>query len=154
MPVTRALLENFAVCQRHFAGHPGPTEVNRLFWHSATSDGYCDNPGVDVYARGFPQESLYHRFARGNGTGADETKFGIFMGDSVSTTLFFDDQRTPEALAHYHEMDRFYEMAKHGKLPNLAVIEPRCGRGEREGGGRGGGEGGQTLVREGRMRDG
>lgn len=66
MPVTETILKEFAVVDRYFAGFPGPTEVNRLFWHATTNGGYCDNPSDDVYVEGFKMESLLHRLEQQN----------------------------------------------------------------------------------------
>ena len=118
-PVSQAFIENFVVFDRWFPSFPGPTEINRMFFHSATSNGYCDNPTLEVYAEGFPQESLYHRLE------ANNISWGIFQSDDVSTTLFFRDVRTPEMLSHYHSFDTFKEMAAQGTLPQFSLIEPR-----------------------------
>lgn len=118
-PVSQAFIENFVVFDRWFPSFPGSTEVNRMFFHSATSNGFCDNPKLDIYAEGFPQESLYHRLQ------ANNISWGVFQSDDVSTTLFFRDVRTPEMLSHYHSLDTFKEMAAKGTLPQLSLVEPR-----------------------------
>jgi phospholipase C len=118
-PVSQAFIENFVVFDRWFPSFPGPTEINRMFFHSATSNGFCDNPEVDVYAEGFPQESLYRRLQ------ANNVSWGVFQSDDVSTTLFFRDVRTPEMLSHFHTLESFKEMAAKGTLPQFSLIEPR-----------------------------
>jgi phospholipase C len=118
-PVSQAFVENFVVFDRWFPSFPGSTEVNRMFFHSATSNGFCDNPKLDIYAEGFTQESLYHRLQSNN------VSWGVFQSDDVSTTLFFRDVRTPEMLSHYHTLETFKEMAAKGTLPQLSLVEPR-----------------------------
>ena len=118
-PVSQAFIENFVVFDRWFPSFPGATEVNRMFFHSATNNGYCDNPKIDVYAEGFPQESLYHRLHANNIT------WGVFQSDDVSTTLFFRDVRNSDMLSHFHTLDTFKKMASNGTLPQFSLIEPR-----------------------------
>eukprot|EP01116_Phalansterium_solitarium_P012052 TRINITY_DN28005_c0_g1_i1.p1 TRINITY_DN28005_c0_g1~~TRINITY_DN28005_c0_g1_i1.p1 ORF type:complete len:486 (+),score=173.03 TRINITY_DN28005_c0_g1_i1:83-1540(+) len=119
IPVSRELLSNFAVIDRWFSSFPGPTEVNRMFLHSGQSHGFCDNPPDDVYAVGYPQESIFNRLER------DGVSYRIYMQDDVATSLFFRDQRTPEAIKHYRPYDEFVKDCKEGKLPQYSVIEPR-----------------------------
>jgi phospholipase C len=115
-PVSHAFIENFVVFDRWFPSFPGPTEINRMFFHSATSNGFCDNPELEVYAEGFAQESLYHRL------NANNISWGVFQSDDVSTALFFRDVRTPEMLSHFHSLDAFKEMAAKGTLPQFSLI--------------------------------
>jgi phospholipase C len=118
-PVSQAFIENFVVFDRWFPSFPGPTEINRMFFHSGTSNGFCDNPELHVYADGFPQESLYHRLETNN------ISWGVFQSDDVSTALFFRDVRTSDMLSHFHSLTTFKEMAANGTLPLFSLVEPR-----------------------------
>jgi len=119
IPVSSMFVQHFALFDAWFSGFPGPTEVNRAFFHSTTSNGYCNNPDDLEYVRGFSQESLLHSLSSNN------ISVGVYMADSVSSTLFFQDQRSVEALETYHEMSAFFDHAANGTLPTYSVIEPR-----------------------------
>lgn len=119
IPVSRALLENFAVVDHWFPGFPGPTEVNRMFYHSATSNGFCANPNDATYVEGYDWESTLHRMTQNNVT------WKVYMYEDVSTTLFFKDQRRPEALENYHNISRFFKDVAEGNLAQYSIIEPR-----------------------------
>jgi phospholipase C len=90
-----------------------------MFYHSAQSDGWCTNPYDAYYVEGYPWESNLHKLQVSNVT------YKVYMMDDVSTTLFFKDQRTPEALVNYHNFSKFLEDCANGTLASYNVIEPR-----------------------------
>ena len=68
IPVITALAEEFAIMDRFFCSHPGPTWPNRMFTLSATSAGststgtwYKDKPG-----QLFPQRTIFDQVAEAN----------------------------------------------------------------------------------------
>lgn len=139
-------------CSMAFGG-VGDTEVNRMFWHSTTSGlndtgAYCDNPDdeelveefsgilfflhtphssflltqmvlvLSRYVEGFPQESLLNLLS------SENISWGVYMEDSVSSTVFFKDQRKEAALKNYHEMSAFHRHATAGTLPQCKLNGP------------------------------
>jgi phospholipase C len=68
VPVITALAEEFAIMDRFFCSHPGPTWPNRMFTLSATSAGstetgtwYSNTPGTL-----FPQKTIFDQVAAAN----------------------------------------------------------------------------------------
>jgi len=58
VPVTWALADAFATCDRYFCSVMGPTWPNRMYWHSGSSNGIMSN---DFPAGGFSWPSIHHR---------------------------------------------------------------------------------------------
>jgi len=52
------LADEFAIFDRWYASVPGPTEVNRLYVYSATSDGSAANDDIRL-AWGYPQRTVF-----------------------------------------------------------------------------------------------
>lgn len=57
-PVTWALADQYAVCDRSFCSVMGPTWPNRLYWHTGTSGGLTIN---EVPPGGVDWTSIHHR---------------------------------------------------------------------------------------------
>ncbi len=57
-PVTWALADRYAVCDRSFCSVMGPTWPNRLYWHTGTSGGLMVN---EVPPGGVSWPSIHHR---------------------------------------------------------------------------------------------
>lgn len=58
VPVSWALADNFASCDRYFCSVMGPTWPNRMYWHSGSSNGIMSN---DLPASGFNWPSVHLR---------------------------------------------------------------------------------------------
>ncbi len=58
VPVSWALADQFASCDRYFASVMGPTWPNRMYWHSGSSNGIMTN---DFPTGGFSWPSIHHR---------------------------------------------------------------------------------------------
>lgn len=118
LPVFASLVREFAVFDRWFSSIPGPTQPNRLFVYSATSHGSTSNVKKQL-ASGYPQQTIF------DSLDANSKNFGIYF-DSAPTTLFYKNLRKLKYISKFHDYDsKFKEDAKNGKLPSLAVIEPR-----------------------------
>eukprot|EP00050_Salpingoeca_kvevrii_P006263 m.288336 g.288336 ORF g.288336 m.288336 type:complete len:486 (+) comp11952_c0_seq1:1207-2664(+) len=117
LPVINTLAQEFGMIDRYFASIPGPTEVNRLFLHSGTSNGSAFND-IDLLTLGYPQETLFERLDKNNVTWRTYTS-------DLPTTLFFDYMRKRESLDRMKVLDDFLYDAKTGDLPQYSFVEPR-----------------------------
>jgi len=61
LPVTYALADQYATCDRWFASVMGPTLPNRAYWHTATSFGLKDNNSVLQKFGSVPVPTIYNR---------------------------------------------------------------------------------------------
>lgn len=118
VPIYADLVKEFAVFNRWFSSIPGPTQPNRLFVYSATSHGSTSHV-VSQLALGYPQKTIFDSLDE---NGLD---FGIYY-QNIPSTLFYRNMRKLKYIWKFHEFDlKFVKDARNGKLPNLAVIEPR-----------------------------
>lgn len=118
VPVYAALVKEFAVFDRWFSSIPGPTQPNRLFVYSATSQGSTSHVKRQL-AIGYPQKTIFDSMHH---NGLD---FGIYY-QNIPTTLFYRNLRKLKYISKFHQYDlRFKKDARNGKLPPLTVIEPR-----------------------------
>ncbi|KAK8713125.1 hypothetical protein V6N13_148350 [Hibiscus sabdariffa] len=81
VPVFKELASSFAVCDRWFASVPASTQPNRLFVHSATSQGLTSNDAMKLI-EGFPQKTIFESL--------DESgfSFGIYYQYPPSTLFY------------------------------------------------------------------
>ena len=120
LPVINQLAEEFCVMDRFFASVPGCTWPNRQFAMAATAGGntetffwYNGTPGVL-----FPQKTIFDQLE-------DEGfSWANYYSDSPWELMMESIAHHPD---HLLSMDRFYESAADGTLPNYAFINPRGG---------------------------
>ncbi|GAB2303188.1 Non-specific phospholipase C4 [Dionaea muscipula] len=118
VPVYKELVSQFAVCDRWFASVPASTQPNRLFVHSATSDGLTGNDTKKLI-EGFPQKTIFESMYEAGYT------FGIYW-EYPPSTLFYRNLRKLKYLEHFHDFQlSFKRHCKEGKLPNYVVVEQR-----------------------------
>ncbi|XP_026460261.1 non-specific phospholipase C4-like [Papaver somniferum] len=81
VPIYKELVSEFAVFDRWFASVPASTQPNRLFVHSATSNGAERNDTVKLIL-GFPQKTIFESL--------DEAglSFGIYYQNPPSTLFY------------------------------------------------------------------
>lgn len=106
----------FAVCDKYHASVPGPTEVNRMYVHTATSDGAGSNDD-DHLILGYDQTTIYDNL---NAAGIE---WGAFYSD-VPSPLVLRHMRRRENLARIHQMHKFKEMCEAGTLPAYSFLDP------------------------------
>ena len=58
VPAISTLATSFALFDRWHASLPGPTQPNRMYIMSATSDGAASNDDVQL-ALGYPQQTIF-----------------------------------------------------------------------------------------------
>ncbi|KAG9145009.1 hypothetical protein Leryth_023190 [Lithospermum erythrorhizon] len=78
LPVYKALVKEYGVCDRWFSSVPSLTQPNRLFIHSATSNGTVVNDTNELI-QGFPQKTIFESL-EDNGL-----SFGIYYQYPPST---------------------------------------------------------------------
>jgi phospholipase C len=120
LPVINSLASEFAVMDRFFASHPGPTWPNRMYTLSGTSAGSTETYVWYHNMRGklFPQETIFDQLEVANLTWRNyynDTPWELFM----------------EKIAHSPDnlksMESFYKDAAAGSLPSFSWINPRSG---------------------------
>jgi len=116
LPVTSSLAQEFAVFDRWFSSVAGPTQPNRFFLHSGTSDGMATNNKPRL-ALGMPLRSLYQSVQE-----AGLTWVNYFQ--EVPSTLLLRWTRLPRNWSFKH-FSAFERDAMQGNLPNLSFIDPR-----------------------------
>jgi len=106
LPITYALADGAAICQRYFASVMGPTWPNRFYLHAATS-----------------------RNQRGNAPVSNlPTVFDRLQAAGKTHTNYFHD--VPWAFGGYGKsqgnlkIEKFFEHAEAGTLPNFSLIDP------------------------------
>ncbi|XP_057825447.2 non-specific phospholipase C6 isoform X2 [Cryptomeria japonica] len=118
VPVYSALTDEFAIFDRWFSSLPGPTQPNRLFVYSATSQGATLHVPKQL-AKGYPQKTIFQSIHESG------LSFGIYY-HSIPTTLFYRELRKLKYVSKFHSFQKkFQRHAAGGSLPNLVVIEPR-----------------------------
>lgn len=117
VPVITTLARNFALFDQYHASVPGPTDVNRLYLHSATSNGDGVN-NVPHIVWGYPQKSLYELL--------DEAGYDwrSYFGE-LPDVLFFQYTRAPQFWDRFRlGMDNFYKDVAAGDLPTFTFLSP------------------------------
>lgn len=113
LPVSYALADEYALCQRWHASIMGPTWPNRFYLIAGQNNGVKGNDFEADY-------SFNTIFDRLLSAGLD---FGAYYGN-ISLTWMVNRDYT----GHYRELSTFYEAAAEGKLPAFSLVEPIYGR--------------------------
>jgi len=116
VPIITTLAKNFALFDRFFCSHPGPTYPNRQFVHSGTAHGATDD---EVPRTGYPQKTIFRQVEEAG------LEWKMYYEDSMAWAIFMHDLRRQEAKPRIQDMDRFFEDATAGTLPAYSFIEPR-----------------------------
>lgn len=115
VPVITTLAKEFVLFDQWHASIPGPTYGNRMYWHAATSQGYCWNR---VPEDGFHANTIYEQL--------DEAGYDwAFYFDQAQDALFFNYTRQPKFASRMRPYAAFAQDAKDGTLPTLSFMLPR-----------------------------
>ena len=106
IPITYALADAAAICQRWFCGCLGPTWPNRFFLHGATSNGTTTN----LPAIGF--RSVFDQLAE---AGVDAINY--YSDVAWATGGYFK-------LTGLATIEQFFESAMAGTLPPFSIVDP------------------------------
>jgi phospholipase C len=115
LPILSTLAMEFTLFDHWHASLPGPTEPNRAFLHSCSSDGLTDND-PEVLTEGFPQKTLQESLMEVN-------RDWMVWYDEFPTTLFMRPLRYYPF--HFETMESFYSAVESGDLPDYSFVEPR-----------------------------
>ncbi len=113
LPVTWALADAYATCDRWFASVMGPTWPNRMYWLAGTSMGMNHN---DLPRDGFTASTIFGRCEQAG------VPWKLYYGDLPFVALLGGgDADLTGKLAN---MDQFFEDAKAGTLPPVVYLDP------------------------------
>eukprot|EP00456_Euglypha_rotunda_P061595 TRINITY_DN5155_c0_g1_i9.p1 TRINITY_DN5155_c0_g1~~TRINITY_DN5155_c0_g1_i9.p1 ORF type:complete len:456 (+),score=63.71 TRINITY_DN5155_c0_g1_i9:104-1471(+) len=117
VPASTTLASEFALFNRWYSSVPGPTEVNRLYLMTATSDGSANNDDARL-AIGYPQRSVFENL--------DESIYnrtwGVYFQDGPSAFFVKYTRSQPH---NFHDLEQFYQDSAAGTLPSFTFLEPR-----------------------------
>ena len=114
VPIISTLAQSFTLVDTYFAGVPGPTYVNRLFYLSGTSHGYGDNDLAQTVL-GWPQRSIFGAL--------NSSQWRVYFSD-VPSALLMADARMGLLEGNYKLIESFAADAAKGDLPEFTFIEP------------------------------
>lgn len=115
LPIITTLAKNYVLFDEWHASIPGPTYGNRMYWHAATSDGYCTNK---VPRDGFHVKTVYELL--------DESGYDwAFYFDQVQDASFFNYTRQPRFANRMRTLKQFKLDSDAGTLPTLSFMLPR-----------------------------
>ena len=117
VPIITTLAREYAVFDRWFCDHPGPTDPNRFFSMSGTSYGKAFND-KDQALVGYPQKTIFDQI---NEVG--KTFHSYWFDESYG--LGFKRMRTPENLKKFKLYNHFLTDLENGQLADFSFIEPQ-----------------------------
>ena len=121
VPVYDHLARDFCICDRWFCSLPGPTQPNRAYSLSGSSDGLQHNfsPKDLLLGKGFKAETIFEVLAKNN------VSWKCYSHDIASLRFFqkFSKKLVPEI----DKIDKFFAHAKAGTLPSVSWLDPDFG---------------------------
>jgi len=115
LSVSSTLALEYALFDRWYASIPGPTEPNRMYFHSGTSHG-ADFNDVTKLVEGYPQRTIFDDIYD---SGLD---WQLYYSDFPTTLMLRRVRDYPDHIRFYHD---FFSAAADGTLPSYSFIEPR-----------------------------
>ena len=116
LPILTTLAKEFALFDGWFASVPGPTQPNRAYAGSATSNGMSLNNETTL-AKGMPQKTMFKQLLE---MGLD---YRVYFQDAPDI-LMFKDLRRQNPFKRIHQMRKFYNHVEMGELPEMTWLEP------------------------------
>eukprot|EP00602_Paraphysomonas_sp_CaronLab_P006374 CAMPEP_0185027458 /NCGR_PEP_ID=MMETSP1103-20130426/12521_1 /TAXON_ID=36769 /ORGANISM="Paraphysomonas bandaiensis, Strain Caron Lab Isolate" /LENGTH=447 /DNA_ID=CAMNT_0027561465 /DNA_START=156 /DNA_END=1499 /DNA_ORIENTATION=+ len=117
VPAITTLAKEYAMFDGWFASVPGPTQVNRAYAASATSNGMGTND-VELMIRGFPQKTMFRQIEE---MGLD---YRVYF-EQIPSVLEFKDMRRQYARKSYRYLDKLYSDLAAGDMPQYSWVEPK-----------------------------
>jgi phospholipase C len=113
VPVHAALARRFTVNDHHFASLLGPTFPNRMYFHSAQSEGRKHDPGP-LQPGIFDDRTIWDHLS------AAGVPAAYYYGDSPASLLVYGTRMHP----YIRVLDRYFEDCANGTLPSFSFIAP------------------------------
>lgn len=115
-PILNTLATEYAVFDRWFSSIPGPTDPNRGFAMSGTSDGNIWNFNGTLW-----KQQSYFDFLRKRGH-----TFSGYYQDNLWALFYFDDVvNEPKNRKHMKPLETFYKDLDEGYLADFTWLQPR-----------------------------
>jgi len=115
LPVSYALADQFAICDRWFCSVLGPTWPNRFYLHSAQSNGRTNNAFPEDLVNGFTWPTMWDRL---NDAGIP---WAAYWSDLSFLLLW--GRLHPQVNAT-GGIEQFLDDARSGRLPAVCSVEP------------------------------
>jgi len=116
VPALSTLAMEFALFDRWYCSVPGPTEVNRVYLLSATSDGYANN-AIPRTILGWPQRTIFENLD----DSIYNTTWALYFQEISSAWMLKYPRRFPHRA---HTMSKFFEDCANGTLPSFSFLDP------------------------------
>lgn len=122
VPVYDHLAREFTICDRWFCSLPGPTQPNRAYALAGTSEKIKTNfsPKELVMGGGWTAPTIFE-FLPNNVT-------WNYYSHDIAGLRFFKKYRT-KLVPQIDKIDKFFDAAQSGNLPNVSWIDPDYGIG-------------------------
>ena len=115
-PIINTLGMEYAIFDSWFCSIPGPTDPNRQFAMSGTSDGTITNFNGTLYT-----QQSYFDYLRENGH-----TFAGYYQDDLWALGYFEDLLKPINFQHVKQLEpNFYDDVEAGTLPEFTWLQPR-----------------------------
>ncbi|KAJ5156367.1 hypothetical protein N7492_009170 [Penicillium capsulatum] len=124
IPVINDLAQNYVLFDHWFAAVPGPTNPNRAYLTSGTSDGHGENDKAFLEST-LTQTSIFEMLDEGGITWANYENSTQSDPPFQPDALFYDYVKA-NAKHRVHPINDFYRDAKAGNLPQFTWINPEC----------------------------
>ncbi|KAJ3092429.1 hypothetical protein HK102_007440 [Quaeritorhiza haematococci] len=120
IPVLHKLSQEYVLFDRWFSSFPGSTQPNRLFVHSATSNGEIDS-NFKSYPEGYPQRSIWSVLSE---NGLDWSAYWM----EIPSMVVLKELRQPQYWHRFKKYQNNFEQdALSGNLPDVTFIDPIYG---------------------------
>jgi phospholipase C len=120
LPVYDHLAREFTICDRWFCSIPGPTQPNRAYALAGTSEGIKNNfsPKELALNGGWNALTIFEQLPK-------DVSWRCYSHDISGLRFFkkFKKSLVPEI----DKIDKFFEAAREGALPNVSWIDPDFG---------------------------
>jgi phospholipase C len=129
LPVSWALADSYAVCDRWFASLMGPTIPNRAYFMTGTSAAYKDNNDIINNLHALPVQSIFNKL---EDAGVDWAYYysNLSIVDAIqSTGQYAIDLGPKDGTGRTRLFQFFLRDAAAGKLPSVCYVEPAFGPG-------------------------
>jgi len=115
LPILSTLAMEYTLFDHWHSSLPGPTEPNRAFLQSCSSNGVTDND-PETLTLGFPQRTIYQNLMAGG------LNWTVWY-EEFPTALFMRQIR--DYPFNFATLESFYSACEDGTLPDYSFVEPR-----------------------------